>query len=61
MGWRIGLALVLMLVMALTAYELIMGIVVARTLLMGGLIGVGIKGEGRRVTSMKDLLRDSKH
>ncbi|MFP3210014.1 MAG: hypothetical protein RXO22_09930 [Thermocladium sp.] len=61
MGWRIGLALVLMIVMALTAYELLMGIVVTRALLMGGLMGVSIKGEGRHVSSMKDLLRGSKH
>lgn len=57
MNWRGGLLILLLVIVALMAYELLMGVVISRSLVMMGLIGIRSRGKGRRVQSMKELLR----
>ncbi len=49
--------ILLLVIVALMAYELLMGVVISRSLVMMGLIGIRSRGKGRRVQSMKELLR----
>ncbi|GGP22254.1 hypothetical protein GCM10007981_17580 [Thermocladium modestius] len=57
MSWRGGLLILLLVIVALMAYELLMGVVISRSLMMVGLMGIRSRGRGRRVQSVKELLR----